>query len=172
MRKIIIIALLLAMVFCTAQADMPCICGEEPCTCFIQLGDEGPAVEFIQHALIAQGYLSAHNNGAAFDAHTQQAVLRFQEAHGLPATGVMDDVTLTLLLWGMTPEELDQQDPLSNGNAIWIPTDGGIRRHWKRTCSKMHDPRRVSVRNADLMDMQPCGRCNKNGIHELTGDAP
>ena len=172
MKRIVIISLLLAMMVCPALADVSCACSEEPCICFIQLGDEGPAIEYIQHALIAQGFLSAQSDGALFDQRTLQAVLRFQEAHDLPATGMMDDVTLTLLLWGLTPAELDQREPLSNGNAIWIPTDGGIRRHWKSTCSKMFDPRRVSVRNAAFMDMQPCGRCNKNGIKELTGDAP
>ncbi|MBQ2952709.1 MAG: peptidoglycan-binding protein [Clostridia bacterium] len=171
MRKLLIILLALLQCGCAA-AEVTCVCGEDACRCFIQQGDEGMAVEFIQNTLIRRGYLGPNSDESAFGPRTLDAVLRFQRDNGLPATGMMDDATLTLLLWGMLPEELDEREPLSNSNAIWIPTDGGIRRHWKNTCSKMHDPRRVSVRNAEMMNMQPCGRCNKDGLKELTGDAP
>lgn len=172
MRKLCILLFVLITATCTAAAEIACRCNESSCTCFIQFGDEGPAVEYIQNSLVIQGYLDANSDGSTFDQRTLQAVIRFQEAHDLPATGMLDDKTLTLLLWGMLPEELDQRDPFSNGNAIWIPTDGGIRRHWKKSCSKMYDPRLVSVRNAEKMDMQPCGICNRKGRHEQEGDAP
>lgn len=166
MRKLIFILMLVCLIGSMCFADVPCICGLEHCTCFIQLGDGGPEMEYIQHALIEQGYLQKSNDAPLFDDRTLQAVLRFQEANQLPATGMLDDSTLTLLLWGMLPPELDQAEPFSNGGPIWIPTDGGIRRHAKPACSKMLDPRRVSVRNADRMGMDPCGRCNKNGRNE------
>lgn len=166
MRRVVLLCLVLALGCSVCHAEIPCVCLQEPCRCFIQLGDGGPEMEYIQHALIAQGYLNAKQDASLFDEHTLQAVLRFQQAHGLPETGVMDDETLTLLLWGKLPQELDEENPLSNGNPVWIPTDGGVRRHVKPTCSRMHDPRRVSVRNAAMMDMQPCGRCNKGGKNE------
>lgn len=89
-----------------------------------------------------------------------------QQEHLLPTTGMLDDATLTLLLHGMLPESLDAAQPLSNGRMIYIPTDGGSRRHVKPTCSKMSDPRIVSVRNAGILGFLPCGRCNKNGSNE------
>lgn len=156
----------LCLLCAMALAEIQCECGQAKCICFIQLGDGGPEMEFIQHALIAQGYLHTHNDADRFDSHTLQAVLRFQEANGLPTTGMLDDQTLTLLLWGMLPDELDKAEPSSNGRPIWLPTDGGIRRHRNKACCGMFDPRLVSVRNADLMNMQPCGICNRGGKKE------
>lgn len=166
MKKLLTIFCLTCLLCCSCLGEMPCICGQDPCTCFIQLGDAGPAIDCIQHALIAQGFLQPTQDSSFFDEQTLQAVLHFQEAHSLPQTGMLDDETLTLLLWEMLPDELDKADPLSNGQPVWIPTDGGIRRHVKRTCSGMFDPRRVSVRNAEMMNMQPCGRCNRGGSRE------
>ena len=161
MQKALPIVFCLCLCFSICFAEVPCECQQEYCTCFIQLGDGGPALEYIQHALISQGYLLQANDAHLFDEHTLQAVLRFQEANNLPITGTLDDNTLTLLLWSMLPEELDIVDPISNGRSIWIPTDGGIRRHKNPACCNMFDPRRVSVRNAELMNLQPCGICNR-----------
>ena len=166
MRKLLVILSGICLCCCLCFAEIPCVCGLEHCTCFIQLGDGGFAMERIQHELIAQGYLESTHDAAIFDERTLNAVLRFQEANGLPQTSVLDDETLTLLLHGMLPDALDIADPLSNGRPVWIPTDGGIRRHAKSTCSKMSDPRRISVRNAEVLNMQPCGRCNKDGCKE------
>ena len=166
MRRMLAILLTLLLFVPGSLAEDGCVCGETDCVCFIQLDDGGMAVEAIQNALVAQGYLAANDDASDFDETTRLAVIAFQEAHSLSPTGTMDDTTLTLLLWGMTPEELDDAEPLSNPRFVWVPTDGGIRRHAKQTCSGMFDPRRVSVRNAELMGMQPCGRCNRNGQHE------
>ena len=163
MRKVLFVLLLLSLCLCTAQAEIPCRCGQEPCGCFIQLGDEGPAVEFIQNTLTAQGFLALRDDASAFDEKTRQAVLRFQEANDLSPTGVMDDDTLTLLLWGMSPDALDAAQPFSSTLVVWIPTDGGIRHHDKPSCSKMFDPRLVSQRNALAMGMLHCGRCKPAG---------
>ena len=162
MRKVLV---LLTLAFCCSQvfAEIPCQCSQELCLCFIQLGDEGPAVEFIQNTLVAKGYLAPHDDASAFDAKTQQAVLRFQTEHDLSPTGTMDDDTLTLLLWGMLPEELDKSEPSSSTLPMWIPTDGGIRHHDTKTCSQMLDPRLVSQRNALAMNMLHCGRCKPFG---------
>ena len=163
MRRLLGIMLLLGMLCGCAGAEIPCQCGQEACQCFIQQGDEGPAVEYIQHALIALGYLQANEDASDFDEVTCQAVMRFQEDNGLSPTGMMDDDTLTLLLWGMTPEELDEAEPESSTLVVWIPTDGGIRHHDKQSCSKMLDPRLVSQRNALAMNMLHCGRCKPPG---------
>lgn len=165
MRKFLCLLATLLFLPC-ASAESDCCCGQSACSCFIQLGDEGMAVEAIQHALINAGYLAPDQNASAFDQVTRQGVISFQEAHDLSPTGMMNDETLTLLLWNMTPEELDQAMPFSNGRFIWIPTDGGKKRHVQSTCSKMLDPRLVSVRNAQQMGMDPCGRCNQNGSKE------
>lgn len=154
--------LLLHLIICAA-AEIPCQCGLEECSCFIQLGDEGPAVDYIQNTLTALGYLAASNDASDFDDHTLQAVRQFQKDHQLIPSGMMDDETLTLLLWGMLPEELNAASPGSSTIAVWIPTDGGIRHHDLNTCSKMFDPRLVSQRNALAMEMLHCGRCKPPG---------
>lgn len=94
-----------------------------------------------------------------------RAVLRLQQANALPETGLMDDATLTLLLFGLSPDELDVSDPFSVGGPVWVPTDGGKRHHRKPSCSGMLDPRLVSQRNALAMDMLPCGRCKPDGFN-------
>lgn len=79
---------------------------------------------------------------------------------------MLDDDTLTLLLWGMLPSALDQAEPASSKLPMWIPTDGGIRHHDLKTCSNMLDPRLVSQRNALAMEMLHCGRCKPAGYQK------
>ena len=166
MRKCLSIAILLFILVCPAYAELPCECGDASCRCFIQLGDEGMAVDAIQNALTSQGYLPANKDASSFDESTLQAVIAFQTANNLPPTGMMDDATLTLLLWGMLPEELDAARPDTSKLRMWIPTDGGIRHHNTPTCSKMYDPRMVTQRNALAMNMLHCGRCKPDGYHK------
>lgn len=147
-------------------AEIPCVCPQELCTCFSQLGDEGQEIEYISHTLIEQGYLSQADDASICDEKAQKAILYFQETKILPVTGTVNDETLSLPPLEILPEELDRELPFSNGRAVWIPADGDIRRHVKFTCFSMLDPRLVSVRNAERMNMQPCGRCNKNGKNE------
>lgn len=162
MRKFVL-ALCLCLVFHAASAEIPCACGLAECICFIQLGDEGMPVEAIQNTLVIQGYLAPNADGSSFDERTLQAVIAFQTKHGLEPTGMMDDETLTLLLWGMLPEALDAAQPFSSTLTVWVPTDGGKRHHDKPTCSGMLDPRLVSQRNALAMEMLHCGRCKPPG---------
>ena len=76
----------------------------------------------------------------------------------------MDDDTLTLLIWDMLPEELDRVMPLLSGKAntypdtVYIPTDGGKKRHASEQCSGMLDPRKVSIRNASAFKFDACKR--------------
>ncbi len=124
------------------------------------------AVEAIQHALINAGYLAPNQDASAYDLARSLGVITFQEAHDPSPTGMMDDETLTLLLWNMTPEELDQAMPFSIGRFVLGPDGRRQKRHVQSTCSRMPDPRLVSVRNAQQMGMVPCGRCNQNGSKE------
>ena len=159
MRRFVVMLTAFILLTGVSSAEIACVCNSDHCICFIQFGDAGKAMEIIQHTLIGQGYLNKSDDASLFDENTLKAVLRFQEANSLPMTGLLDDNTLTLLLWGALPEELDQSS--LSGKAIWIPTDGGIRRHIKPCCCKMSDPRRVSIRNAEKMGFAPCGICNR-----------
>lgn len=163
MRRLICCIMLLCLLSVCAAAEIPCQCGLEECLCFIQLGDKGPAVDFIQNKLIVHGYLSPNDIAADYDENTVAAVQRFQQDNNLPVTGTMDDETLTLLLWEMLPEALNAAQPDSSTLVVWIPTDGGIRHHDKDNCSGMFEPRLVSQRNALAMNMLHCGRCKPPG---------
>ena len=171
--------IILHIVFCSALAEgssyIRCDCNNYPCTCFIQRGDEGGFVEVIIQHLQHQGYVDKRMPTNIFSKEIEQAVIQFQSDNGLDCTGMMDDDTLTLLLWGMTPEILDIKRPLRSGDTstypdtVYIPTDGGKKRHAKPTCSGMYDPRKVSIRNAAKAGFDPCGRkgCQKDAEKSL-----
>ncbi len=163
MRKLTLWLLLLALlgVPLAGFAEIECICGLESCSCFIQEGDEGIAVEGVIDALAAQGYLHS-SKFAAFNKDVQSAVIKLQQKFGLPETGMIDDDTLSCLLWGMTAEELDDDDPKLLATLVWVPTDGGKRAHLKEECSGMHAPRLMTLRNAVTLGIAPCGRCAKS----------
>ena len=167
MRRIFSIFLMLCTISVCAAAEIPCQCGREACLCFIQLGDEGTAVEFIQNTLVDKGYLAPRDDASAYDEKTVAAVKRFQEDNNLAPTGMMDDTTLTLLLWGMLPEELDAAQPGSIGAPVWIPTDGGTKHHREVDCAPhlftINDPRLVSHRNAMALGFAACGICQPTG---------
>ena len=160
-RKILRCLLLLAVCFFSfsACAEIRCECGLECCICFIQVGDEGIAVNGIAGLLAERAYLSTSRKNT-FDQQMQEAVLGFQRDHGLTQSGLLDDNTLSLLIWGLDSDELDQSMPNSNGNAVWVPTDGGKKRHKNQLCSRMLDPRMMSVRNAEALGIDACKRCN------------
>ena len=170
MKHVFAFAMILFILPITIFAEIPCICGQEDCLCFIQMGDEGHPVEAIQNQLVSQGYLAQNDDASIFDENTKMAVIAFQLENNLEATGMMDDDTLTLLLWGLLPDELDQVDPLSIGKPVWIPTDGGIRHHKRATCCAMLDPRLISQRNALKMEMTRCGRCRPDGSNTELND--
>lgn len=163
MRRFLFIIMALCLLGGAALAEIPCQCGQGACQCFIQLGDKGPSVKYIEQALIDAGFLINNSADEYFDQQTLKAVLLFQEYHRLAPTGMMDDETLTLLLWGMIPEELDALHPETSNIVVWIPTDGGIRHHDNKSCCNMLDPRLVSQRNALAMEMLHCGRCKPPG---------
>ena len=73
--------------------------------------------------------------------------------------------TLTLLIWGVLPEALDARQPVERGrpetypDMVYVPTDGGQKRHSIRDCCDRYDPRKVSIRNAARMGYDACEKC-------------
>lgn len=163
LRKAFIFIVALLLFTSAALADefsksyIPCDCIGD-CICFIQLGDEGNFVKYIINELIKQKYLPKNTPKGLFSPEVDNAVRKFQNDNDLEQTGMMDDDTLTLLLWGMTPNQLDKEKPHLRADQVFIPTDGGKKRHLSNTCSGMEDPRKVSIRNADKAGFDACKR--------------
>ena len=133
------------------------------CECFIQEGDEGNFVKVIINQLIKKKYLpKKFSPKTIFTADVTDAVKSFQSNNNLEPTGTMDDDTLTLLIWDLLPEELDQIMPIIPGkpgtypDLVYVPTDGGKKRHANEFCCNMEDPRRVSIRNAEKVGFDAC----------------
>ena len=145
------------------KSYIPCDCLFGRCSCFIQLGDEGGAVKKIIEMLIEKKYLGKKTPKGIFSKDVEKAVKKFQADNDLEETGMMDDDTLTFLIWGMSPEDVDAKIGWSyeDCKTVFLPTDGGKKKHIKPTCSKMEDPRKVSNRNAEMLGFDPCGRCYK-----------
>ena len=89
-----------------AYAHIPCMCDNPPdqCTCFIQLGDKGLAVEKIIQRLKDIGYLKKSVKKKEFTPEVKQAVLQFQADNDLECTSWMDDETLNALLADVLPD--------------------------------------------------------------------
>lgn len=133
------------------------------CECFIQEDDEGNFVKAIVNLLIKKKYLpKKFSPKTRFTADVTKAVKKFQTDNHLEPTGTMDDDTLTLLIWDMLPEKLDKVMPLIPGvpatypDTVYIPTDGGKKRHASEFCCNMEDPRKVSIRNAEAVGFDAC----------------
>lgn len=159
-RYVFLFALLLTLSFLLAVPALAAIeddCGQTPCVCFLQEGDEGIAVEGVTKLLAQQGYLA--KKSSSYTAAVSKAVTAFQSGNGLEQTGMMDDDTLTMLIYGQTSDALTAADGNSNPREVWVPVNGGKKRHGKATCSGMDHPRKMSVRNADALGIEPCGRC-------------
>lgn len=103
-----------------------------------------------------KGYLNS--DGETFDSEVEEAVMAFQKDCGLEQTGMLDDDTLSFLVFSESAAQLDARG--TDGRAVWVPTNGGKKRHSKATCSGMDNPRLISVRNAEQLGVEPCKRCN------------
>jgi hypothetical protein len=57
----------------------------------LTVGAHGPAVAWLEHSLSRIGRYALPGVDDTFDAYTADAVLAFQEVHGLPRTGSVDD---------------------------------------------------------------------------------
>lgn len=145
----------------SGSSYIPCFCIGH-CTCFVQEGDEGNFVKEIIKLLIKKKYLPKGTPTGLFSHDVTLAVMQFQKDNDLEETGMMDDDTLTLLIWDMLPEELDKVMPVTVASSFpdmcYIPTDGGKKRHASESCSGMLDPRKVSIRNAAAFKFDACKR--------------
>lgn len=47
----------------------------------------------------------------------------------------------------------------TEGNLVWVPTNGGTKYHLYAGCSDMIDPIQVSIETAINNGYTPCGRC-------------
>ena len=149
----------------SAYAHIPCQCNNPPdqCTCFIQLGDKGLAVERIIERLKEKGYLNKSAKKTEFTQEVRQAVIKLQTDNNLECTGWMDDETLDALLFGILPVE-DERHSIEFWDSIcFVPTDGGKKHHSDPTCSGMFNPRMISRVNARSLGIEPCGKntCKK-----------
>lgn len=148
-----------------AYAYIPCLCKNPPdqCTCFIQLGDKGLAVERIIEKLKERGYLNKSSKKTKFTQEVKQAVIKLQEDHNLECTGWMDDETLDALLLGILPSEDEKHSYEYWDSICFVPTDGGKKHHSDPTCSGMYNPRMISRANARSLGIEPCGKntCKK-----------
>lgn len=142
-----------------AYAYIPCMCNNPPdqCTCFIQLGDKGLAVEKIIARLKKIGYLKKTVKKKEFTPEVKQAVLQFQKDNNLECTGWMDDETLNALLRDVLPDESSKHSRHYWDGIYYVPTDGGIRFHSDPYCCDMNNPRMISGVNAESLGLQHCG---------------
>ncbi len=158
----ILLSLPVTSAYSSGSSYIPCDCLTSPCSCFIQEGDKGDFVKAIVKLLKDKRYLKKSAEKTVFTAETTAAVKRFQRDNGLEPTGMMDDDTLTLLIWGMLPEELDLTKPYVYGNAstipatVYVPVVGGKKRHATAQCCNMDHPRKVSIRNAEAVGFDAC----------------
>ncbi len=161
-KRLLAFLIVLVSLFSTiisAYAHIPCVCDNPPdqCTCFIQLGDKGYAVERIIARLKKIGYLGKSVKKTEFTPEVKQAVLQFQRDYNLECTGWMDDETLNALLSDVLPDEKVKY-PKSHWDGIYyVPTDGGKRYHADPTCCDMYNPRMISGVNAECLGIHFCG---------------
>lgn len=47
-----------------------------------------------------------------------------------------------------------------NERTVWIPTNGGNKYHSRSGCSKMKNPKEISLEQAEKNGYTPCKRCN------------
>jgi murein L,D-transpeptidase YcbB/YkuD len=93
----------------------------------LKAGDKGKRVEALKKRLTKEGYDVSAMLAATdvFDHDTELAVCRFQEKHGLPQTGVVDEATLKAL---NTPAEKRlRQIEVNLERWRWLPHDLGPR---------------------------------------------
>ena len=166
MKKLILLLMASICLLSNATAEKKeymergCDCDQVACVCFMQMDDFGLPVKVMIEALKENGYLNDAID-ATFVPEVEDAVKAVQSEYGLKQTGLVDDNTLTCLLWGISAEELDAARPDLPLKMVWVPTDGGKKYHNKKTCSQMYDPRKISQRNAIVLGIEPCGRCAK-----------
>lgn len=93
----------------------------------LQRGDRGARVTALRRRLAASGDLavsgSTRKSGAVFDAALQAAVRRFQQRHGLPASGSVNPATFAAL--NVPVQQRIRELELNLERWRWLPTDLG-----------------------------------------------
>ena len=106
-RFIRLLSAMLALLLCVGTA---CADG-----LLLNIGSEGDEVTRLQERLIELGYLTGEPSGV-YDEATADAVLRYQKANWLFATGIADDITLeSIFSDGALPYEEDEDDYFESG---------------------------------------------------------
>lgn len=164
MKRLIAFLLIGICLICSAFSESElytergCDCQEEPCSCFMQLGDEGVPVKAVISVLKEKGYLKSGIE-ATYTAAVAEAVMALQREMGLPETGMLDDETLTYLLWGMGSEALDALRPELTPEVVYVPTNGGEKFHDNEKCCGIIAPRKLARRNAEALGLDDCSIC-------------
>ena len=122
----------------------------------LERGARGEAVELLQERLIELGYLDDDADGS-FGPRTESAVLAFQVAAELEATGIADAETMEALLSPDAPQ-FDPEQAVESGEMVWIPRTGQ-RYHSNKKCSGMKDPSYVTIEEAKRLGFTPCKKC-------------
>jgi len=98
--------------------------GERVSASRLDPGDAGPAVIALRNRMIAMGFLT-RSAAATYDGALQEAVQRFQSAHGLTPDGVAGEATITQI--NIAPEERLEQIILAMERQRWMNIDRGDR---------------------------------------------
>ena len=147
------------------KSTLLCDCSEETCICFLQEEDIGPAVQKVIVYLKERGYLSQEHSRGVFDAEVTLAVMRFQKDQDLEQTGMLDNATLTKLIFDGLPESMYMWNEKSE-ILLWIPSDGGVCKHLNPDCYGILNPRKISMLNAEALMLDACDHCIRGGQYE------
>ena len=173
-ERILIVLILLTFLSSLIErafAYIPCMCNNPPdqCACFIQLGDQGLAVQLIIEVLQERGYLQKTDKKKEFTPEVRQAVIKFQKDQNIECTGWMDDDTLSLLLTNRLPKPSVKYEEVRWRDICFVPTDGGQKYHTNPACSDMYNPRLITRLNAELLGMDHCGKwtCPRTSEYQI-----
>ena len=107
-------ALLLALLL-VLTAALPAL-GED--VHYLQKGDSGERVTEIQARLKELGYLEEDPTGV-FDEETEKALISFQRRNGLLATGIADEITMSLLFSEAAASQQVYEDVFAETEEAW-----------------------------------------------------
>ena len=145
---------------------------EQPEFSSIKRGDSGDSVKEVQTQLVALGYLTSSADGK-YGSGTERAVIEFQNANQIEATGIIDQETYQKMfaegakhhtssgLQSDVEESFSDVGTRTSGERlVWIPTNGGTKYHSDSSCSGMIDPIQVTVDEAQARGFDPCSKCS------------
>ena len=171
MKRCFALIFALLLIFCTAASEtqenpFACDCEKEVCECFLQEGDIGPAAEGVIVYLKERGYLAQMHSRGVFDEEVTLAVKAFQKEMDLDETGVLDNETLTMLIFYGMPESMYLWNEKAQA-LLWVPSDGGVCKHTDPQCSGILNPRKISAMNAEALMLDACDHCMPEAAEEM-----